>query len=40
VPAPGKVPRQGDAMTRIMVGIAVLALVVYLFMAIFAPEKF
>jgi K+-transporting ATPase KdpF subunit len=40
VPAPGEIPRGGDEMMQIITGIAAVALVVYLFMAIVKPEKF
>jgi K+-transporting ATPase KdpF subunit len=40
VPWAGAIPRQGGALMRWLVGIAALALVVYLFVSIFKPEKY
>jgi len=40
MPAPGEVPGGGREMMQIIIGVAALALVVYLFVSIFKPEKF
>jgi K+-transporting ATPase KdpF subunit len=40
VSAPGEISGGGHEMMQIIIGVAALALVIYLFVSIFKPEKF